>query len=80
MTTRESEMFSRHVLERLQGHQVNNWRGGGRGERERERERQRERGRERERERELKIIGEKAFHLAYAAYLGPLVYPQLALL
>ena len=28
----------------------------------------------------LKIIGEKAFHLAYAAYLGPLVYPQLALL
>ena len=28
----------------------------------------------------LKIIGEKAFHLAYAAYMGPLVYPQLALL
>ena len=23
----------------------------------------------------LKIIGEKAFHLAYAAYLGPLVHP-----
>ena len=28
----------------------------------------------------LKIIGEKAFHLVYAAYLRPLVYPQLALL
>ena len=28
----------------------------------------------------LKIIGEKVFHLAYAAYPGLLLYPQLALL